>query len=369
MIKMLNKQFTNQSGASAIMFTLFFVMVISLISVGYATLARRDQRATLDKTLSNQAQYVAESGIAAVKQYIDNNPGTAKNHTECDTALPTDPSFKMPAFTEGLEITCLTWNMSPKDIRSTIPSMQSYAFNNTNNEGANTLEWSTTGKTNNYAKDSTLDKLPDINSNNKSIIKMVMAYPGDFNDTANRTYRIVYLVPFDSPGDVYPNPVTDNPCPGLSSKVVDLGNSCQGSDINGFGNSNGLVYFVPCPSASNTCSVEITGYPYPELDGTKPGYANKYFSFTNIGAAAVSFTFGNLSGNSVSNVQTDIDVNVKAQDQYKRVRARSSLPGSISNDWAPSYTIFSNTTLCKDIKINGDNTKSVNGASQACPGY
>lgn len=366
MIKMSNKQFTNQSGASAIMFTLFFVMVISLISVGYATLARRDQRATLDKTLSNQAQYVAESGIAAVKQYIENNPG-AQNHTDCNSSLPASPAFIMPTFPSGLEITCLTWNMNPLDIRANIPSMQNYAFNNTNNDGANTLEWSTPSKTENYIKDIVNDKLPNLESNKKSIIKMVMAYPGDFNDTANKTYRIVYLVPVNSPSSVYPSSVTNGGC--AISSDVDLGNSCQGADPNGFGSANGLVYFVPCSDTSDTCRVNIVGYPYPELNSANPNYNNKFFSFTNLGSSEVSFTFGNLSGNSIGNVQTEIDVNVKAQDQYKRVIARSSLPGSISNDWAPSYTIFSNTTLCKDIKINGDNTNSVNGVSSACPGY
>ena len=53
----------NQKGMSSILFAMVFIIILSLIGVGFATLVRKDQRETLDKTLSFQAQYAAETAI------------------------------------------------------------------------------------------------------------------------------------------------------------------------------------------------------------------------------------------------------------------------------------------------------------------
>ena len=57
----------NQSGMASIMFAIFMAIVLCLLAVGFATLVRNDQRQTLDKTLSNQATYAAESAINKIQ--------------------------------------------------------------------------------------------------------------------------------------------------------------------------------------------------------------------------------------------------------------------------------------------------------------
>lgn len=61
---------TNESGLAAIMVTVFLLVIISLTVLAFAEISRRDQRQALDRQLSNQAFYVAESGINDATKYL-----------------------------------------------------------------------------------------------------------------------------------------------------------------------------------------------------------------------------------------------------------------------------------------------------------
>lgn len=54
----------NQSGLVSIMVTMMFISIITLVTVSFAFLMRREQRQVLDRQLSTQAFYAAESAIA-----------------------------------------------------------------------------------------------------------------------------------------------------------------------------------------------------------------------------------------------------------------------------------------------------------------
>lgn len=53
----------NQDGIISLVICMLLMIIISLITLSFATLARREQRQALDKQLSTQAFYAAESGI------------------------------------------------------------------------------------------------------------------------------------------------------------------------------------------------------------------------------------------------------------------------------------------------------------------
>jgi len=60
----------NQRGIGSLLFTLIMIVIISLIVLGFAQLARRNQRQTLDSQLSTQAYYAAESGVNAALRIV-----------------------------------------------------------------------------------------------------------------------------------------------------------------------------------------------------------------------------------------------------------------------------------------------------------
>ncbi|MBP7807565.1 pilus assembly PilX N-terminal domain-containing protein, partial [Candidatus Saccharibacteria bacterium] len=59
----MNKITSNQAGLVSIVVTMVFLSVITLITVSFAFLMRREQRQVLDRQLSTQAFYAAESGV------------------------------------------------------------------------------------------------------------------------------------------------------------------------------------------------------------------------------------------------------------------------------------------------------------------
>jgi Tfp pilus assembly protein PilX len=60
----------NQAGMVSIMVTMILMIVISLIVLGFAQISRRNQRNQLDRQLSTQAFYAAESGVNDAQNLI-----------------------------------------------------------------------------------------------------------------------------------------------------------------------------------------------------------------------------------------------------------------------------------------------------------
>ena len=124
----MTKHKLNQNGASAIMFAMVFIIVISLLTVGFATLARRDQRAALDKTLSNEAQYAAEAGVESVKEYVNRVGTAAVSNDNCDPGTLIS-GYEKPQFNEnGLDISCIKWDTEPTEAVKTLEPYDTWSF-------------------------------------------------------------------------------------------------------------------------------------------------------------------------------------------------------------------------------------------------
>jgi len=72
----------NESGMVSIMVTMILMVVMSLIVIGFAQISRRNQRQVLDRQLSTQAFYAAESGVNDVRQLIKTK-GVPPAKTDC----------------------------------------------------------------------------------------------------------------------------------------------------------------------------------------------------------------------------------------------------------------------------------------------
>lgn len=77
---------TSEQGMIAIMTTLILMIVISLIVLGFAQISRRNQRESLDRQLSSQAFYAAETGVNDARNRIVqalNNGETIQAKSDC----------------------------------------------------------------------------------------------------------------------------------------------------------------------------------------------------------------------------------------------------------------------------------------------
>lgn len=376
----------NQSGASAIMFAMVFIVVISLIAVGFVTLARRDQRAALDKNLSQQAQLAAESGVNSVQQYVNSLGSSAKSNSNCIplTDASHNPGFVAPNFgTDGPNITCLKWDLTPKTLTFTLNPFNPYSFNFESSSANNTtrIEWtSDESPANNSAVYPVSTKLPTVTKQAIPILKLAIANTVNIYDS-NWKPQIVYLIPSAGPNSV-PNLVTPKqgtpptyPCPGISegtiNDYVDLGNACISTSSANIQLADGLAYFVPCDINARTCSARIAGFHYDS--GVNAGNTKFSYSIMSIGNNQIDLKFQSSASyngfgsdstlNAISGVQAVVDVNVKAQDQSKRTVAYLPLQ---KQTWQPWFAVLSDS-LCKDIVVDGSNDKGKIIQGSVCP--
>lgn len=75
---------SSQNGFTSIIVCLLIMIVLSLITVGFAQIMGREQRAALDRQLSTQAFYAAESGVNDASLELATNP----QYTKLDDCNP-----------------------------------------------------------------------------------------------------------------------------------------------------------------------------------------------------------------------------------------------------------------------------------------
>jgi hypothetical protein len=111
---------TQQKGIVSIMVTIIIMFVISLIVLGFARIVRREQRQALDRQLSTQAFYAAETGINDALKALKGGLNTNKE------TCPPDGSSHFPSasneldMTAGILYTCLLIDQSPPSLEYTI---------------------------------------------------------------------------------------------------------------------------------------------------------------------------------------------------------------------------------------------------------
>lgn len=123
----MNSMKNNQSGFASIIIAMVLILVLSLMTVGFAQLMQREQRSALDKQLSSQAYYAAESGVndavAAINNGFDTSKTTCAPYTSAQANTLDSGNPKSPASTyltnnqvgadTGAKYTCLLINLTP----------------------------------------------------------------------------------------------------------------------------------------------------------------------------------------------------------------------------------------------------------------
>lgn len=76
------KLLSREQGMISIMTTMVLMIVISLIVLGFAQISRRNQKESLDRQLSTQAFYAAETGVNDARELIQNAVGAGTEVAE-----------------------------------------------------------------------------------------------------------------------------------------------------------------------------------------------------------------------------------------------------------------------------------------------
>lgn len=312
-----------QAGFVSIVVTLIIMTVLSLIVLSFARQSRREQRQALDRQLSSQAFYAAESGINDAVEAIE--AGYTANKTNCDE-LPGSGALSDSEIADGVEYSCLLIDQKPTtliydSVSLVDPTLLEMRFDAVPDKIV--ISWQNdenkTGFSNQYKK---FPKVNDLDGNTGILRVALTKLPssGAFTRASlnDNTYH-VFLYPKGGSGTTIASFVGgDNSSNGdIKSGKCDAGNTplyCSVT-INNLGTTD--RFFLSMRSMYNTSKVHIAAYN----------------------------SSGSLLG--ISGAQAIIDSTGKASDVLKRLQVRVS---AAQRNY-PAYALELGSDICKRYEL------------------
>jgi hypothetical protein len=327
----------NESGLAAITVTLIILGIVTLITVGFATLMRREQRQALDQQLSTQAFYAAESGVNVAREYIDSvnatDPDALTDVDTCDSA----PSQVTSQSSVGANVsfTCVLMDVTPDELERDLTPEKSWVVRVQTANGApiENLEvsWAMPGSTV-FAPDAwsqTNLLLPDskwsvdISGQPAPVtgLMRLMLIPNTTNktDLINNTYQ-AFLYPNQSAN---PSSLTTQAVSATPSRLD------QGKFLNGNCNQGKTPRY---------CKVRLTGL------GGNTYYLRLKSIYSPATVSVRSFDDDNQP-QELRNGQAKIDSTGKAADVVRRIQV--NVPLTSADYTFPEYAVETFSTLCK----------------------
>lgn len=324
----------DQRGMVAIIVTMVILIVLSLVVIGFAQLARREQRQSLDRQLSTQAYYAAESGINLVRDKI--LEGT---YDSDKTSCGTDAAFNT-AF--GANATQLA-----NESNSTIPCILV-------DQRLESLEFSSVGP------ESTVVPLTSETGNFSEISFYWQAKEGNASDFTCGTYPQlpvssawacdtgilrVDLIPLPSSGPIQRNNLVNETFTSFLYPGTTGGTVAYSA---GAGAANqGIITQANCNTGQTPrfCRATINGL-------NRQRYYARLTSLYKQNQVTINGRAG-VSGDAATFVgaQAKIDVTGKAADVTRRVQVH--IPSSESSQVYdfPSFALISAESICKRLTV------------------
>jgi Mg-chelatase subunit ChlD len=327
----------NQAGMVSILVTMIMMIVISLIVLGFAQVSRREQRQSLDRQLSTQAFFAAESGVNDVRDVISKLPAGADipEKTVCGTqgVYTADPNIDL---SRQVSYTCLLVSSRLNDIKADLDADGDSKTEPLQSAGA-------------AIKTMHIKWLPATTPTQSAVSSKCSAgVPASANFLRNVSaggwscpYGVLRMdiVPTDAP-------LSRSNLSADQKTVFMYPTSAVGSGSQAYGTSNGTVPAMNCTAATG-CNIDITNMPA----GT-----NSYVLRLNAIYAGGTFdiTATDAGGTTVElkNAQVLVDATGKAQDVLRRIQVRLPLAQAAKT---PDYAVESASSVCKRFEADATN--------------
>lgn len=345
-----SKNRPNEEGIVSIVVTLIIMIVLTLIVTGFAQLARREQREALDRQLSAQASYAAESGINALKAALPYISATSRK--DCNEPISVGSGKPNPfddqnkKLSDNTSYTCLLFNRQLTELKYQGVGADDAVIaplSLKNSGGASiplgnlNISWNTKNGSKSVYSNSNLGVFPSAQAWGDSIGILRLD-----------------LIPIPNTGIAISPAGLDG-----STKSFLLQPRTNGDVEKRIGDiKNGDVIGVTCNSG--TCSFKIT-----ELLEYK--YYLRMRSIYNPSSVTLNNQAqgGGSSTNVFSEAQIEIDSTGKATDVLKRIKVRivdtTSTSSAKSGPIFPEYVFSSKDNLCKRLSLT--NITSTDGCN------
>lgn len=343
-IKKLKK--LNESGLVSIIVTMVLIIVMTLVVLAMSRNATREQRQSLDRQLSDQAFYNAESGIGDWANYLYakiSDPTVPIEKLKCDdTEMTSAPSPRpIPDIDANNKYTCVLYNKAPTEVEfgglkvddsKTIPIRSDVAIQEIQLRWrpANNQALIATGCNNTTAGPMPVSQSTVTPSNcNVGALRVDVINPGNGSpgspttrDAIRNNNFVGFFLPFNGPA---------------SNVLLNSGRSVE----------QGVVGLGAC--SGGWCTVRLTGV---ALNANETLYLHlrNLYSPDDVQISAYSVA-GSTTPVRLFGAQYIIDVTGKSADVLRRVKARLPATPQIDNI---DYTLRTADSICKLISVNKD---------------
>jgi len=338
---MSSKKRRNEQGMVSFLVTLIMMLVITLIVVGFSQVTRRNSQEALDRQLSAQAFYAAESGINVTQNTIlnyikTNNAANLASKTACINEYdPTSASGSLPIapLSGGVGYTCVLVNPTPPSLPFPVTQADSVVvpISTQANLKSLTVTW----------------------NRQKGLLRTACAGAADGQFVPASTWGadcdlgLLRLDMVQNPASTAQNATT------LASNTISLfltpRGSHSGSVAVGFGGTTAYIasgldnQSGSGPCASGTCKVTI------RLPDNTPNYELRATMLYR-DSATMTISGTTDSGTALfSGAQAIVDVTGKDNDELRRVQARVSLFSSDTN--IATNALAGSQDICKHFAI------------------
>ncbi len=328
----------NEDGLVAIIVSTIIMVILSLTTLGFARLMQREQRQALDRSLSTQAFYAAESAVNDVAQKINSNTLPPLDKKTCDTTGADgnpyngsiDPSL-------SVSYSCLLITQSPLTLEYTNGSISTnsskiVAVSGSNNEPIHTIKIDWEGATKNVTG-STYDcsgvRYPSAsNWGFKTGILRVDVIPADALDRASLINNMITVF-------LYPSCST-----GVSTiDYSTLSGAYNTGKIIPVGCKDGTPPYGGSDDRTRDCQINIT----------TTGHENKLYYLrlksiyvpSNVTIRLFDTAIQQIS---IKNAQVQVDATGKVNDVLRRVQVR--IPVKITMP-LPEAALQTTNSICK----------------------
>jgi Tfp pilus assembly protein PilX len=349
--KITKKITQDENGVVSIFVTLIIMIILSIVVIGFSQISRREVRAALDKQLSTQAFYAAESGVNDAYSVISAKGSSATSAaTSCNVStdyVDTNTSSNIIDPGSNTSYTCLLVNLQPTTL--------------TYHPGVGQAV------------------IADLLPANGAVFQTIkIAWDnGAGSTTYNTASSCNSVMPAFSPYGLWSNGSGLCP-PVVQVDIVPISGSMSAATLST--NSKSFFLYPNAGGGSHQLGNITNGQVLPALCSTSCQFTLKnlsageyYLRLFSIYGSPPTYTYSgtDTAGNPISfqGSEAQLDSTGKSQDVLRRIRVVVSLNPSINGNaiapTPPNYAIQTNSSLCKRLEIITPNTTFLNIPSPA----
>lgn len=314
----------DEQGIVAILVTMIIMIVLSLMVTGFAQLARREQRESLDRQLASQAFYAAESGINDARRAMA--AGYTKDKKTCEPTSDSAHLSDNKVSSDGvISYSCLLIKQNLEQVNNVISTEESriIPMNAVTSDGNPrdienfTISWKAQGGGVSLPSRS-VGEFPPVN-----------AWGGP------NTVGVLRV-------DVIP--IINLNAPSLDSNMVTFFAYPTSGPATSIGpGANGQVVGAGC--GSGNCQINLNSMP-----ATSKYYVRLKAIYN---AADVRMCLNACNGTTlIQGAGAEVDVTGKANDVLKRIKVMVGDGSAVANmDNFPEYVVTSKNSICKKLEV------------------